>query len=275
MDCNVLNDKGTSYAKVMSRPNTARQFGEYLFDDQHRSFTVLAHNLKGYDGYFILEYLLDQSIFPEAIIYSGSKIMYMSVGRGLDIRLLDSLNFLPMKLAALPKAFGLQELKKGWFPHFFNTKENQQYVGPFPEVKYYGHDMMSSGERADFLAWHASQSHVFDFREELKTYCVSDVTIMREACMRFRQLMISVTSETRQVFDDEREGFGDVTVAVDPFRYTSPLPVCVWPCIKASISPSVDRSRPSTNSRGQWSVSPSPLKQREGVCDGRLGHCPK
>ena len=238
VDCNALNDKGTSYdrppchgcgsrERIFEGPNTARQFGEYLFDDQHRAFTVLAHNLKGYDGYFILEYLLDQSIFPEKIIYSGSKIMYMSVGRGLDIRLLDSLNFLPMKLAALPKAFGLQELKKGWFPHFFNTKENQQYIGPFPEVKYYGHDMMSSGERADFLAWHSSQSQVFDFREEMKTYCVSDVTILREACMCFRKLMISVTSENRQVFDDKSKRVRDVTVAVDPFRHTTIASVCM------------------------------------------------
>ena len=30
----------------------------------------------------------------------------MKVGKGLNIRLLDSLNFLPMPLASLPKAFG-------------------------------------------------------------------------------------------------------------------------------------------------------------------------
>jgi len=53
--------------------------------------------------------------------------MYMEVTRGLHIRVLDSLNFLPMKLAALPKAFGLTELCKGCFPHFFNKRENQQY----------------------------------------------------------------------------------------------------------------------------------------------------
>lgn len=29
-----------------------------------------------------------------------------------------------MKLAAMPKAFGLHEIKKGYFPHFFNTKSN-------------------------------------------------------------------------------------------------------------------------------------------------------
>jgi hypothetical protein len=62
--------------------------------------------MKGYDGYFLLEYLIDQSMRPDKIIYNGSKIMYMEVGKNLHITVLDSLNFLPMKLSALPAAFG-------------------------------------------------------------------------------------------------------------------------------------------------------------------------
>ena len=72
--------------------------------------------MKGYDGYFLLEYLIDQSMRADKIIYNGSKIMYMTVERGLHIRVIDSLNFLPMKSSALPKAFGINELKKGFFP---------------------------------------------------------------------------------------------------------------------------------------------------------------
>jgi hypothetical protein len=59
----------------------------------------------------------------------------------------DSLYFLPMKLAKIPDAFGQQELCKGYFPHLFNTKTNQNYVGPYPELKYYGYDFMSAGEQ--------------------------------------------------------------------------------------------------------------------------------
>ena len=83
---------------------------------------MIAQNLKGYDGYFLLEYLIDNSMRPGKIIYNDSKIMYMTVERGLHMQVLDSLNFLPMKLADLPKAFGLTELKKGWFLHYFNRK---------------------------------------------------------------------------------------------------------------------------------------------------------
>lgn len=45
---------------------------------------------------------------------------------------------MPMSLAKLPNAFGLKELKKGYFPHFFDTPQNQQYVGPLPAEEFYG-----------------------------------------------------------------------------------------------------------------------------------------
>ena len=168
-------------------------------------------SFQGYDGVFLLEYLVNNSMRPSKVIYNGSKIMYMEVAKGLHIRLLDSLNFLPMKLAALPKAFGLAELCKGYFPHFFNKRENQQYVGPYPEPKAYGADYMSASERAAFLQWHeakTSSGAVFDFRSEMETYCRSDVDILRRACLQFRQLMLNATE-------------------VDPFQYVTIASVCM------------------------------------------------
>ncbi|KAK5646300.1 hypothetical protein RI129_004764 [Pyrocoelia pectoralis] len=62
----------------------------------------------------------------------GSKIISMTVN---NIKLLDSLNFFPMSLAKLPKAFGLAgNFKKGFFPYHFNTAENQNYVGKYPDI---------------------------------------------------------------------------------------------------------------------------------------------
>ena len=90
---------------VFSSVNTKHDFGKWLFSPYHKDFTAITHNAKGYDNYFVLEYLIDNSIRPE-IIYNGSKIMYMQVKRGFNIRCLVSLNFLSMKLADLPRAFG-------------------------------------------------------------------------------------------------------------------------------------------------------------------------
>jgi hypothetical protein len=121
--------------------------------------------------------------------------MTMHVGRGLNIRLIDSVNFLPMKLSALPSSLGLGEaVKKGDFPHFFNTLANQTYVGPYPDPCYYGVDFMSAVEREKFLAWHAEQEgKVFDFRQEMLDYCRQDVNILRQACLKFRHLLLQCT----------------------------------------------------------------------------------
>jgi len=44
-------------------------------------------------------------------------------------------------LRKLPEAFGLQATKS-WYPHYFNTEENLDYVGPMPDISYYGVDEM-------------------------------------------------------------------------------------------------------------------------------------
>ena len=70
----------------------------------------------------------------------------------------------------------MKELKKGYFPHFFNTADNEHYVGPLPDKQHYGVDNMSRKEREIFIAWHddlTSQGYVFDFRKELLEYCAS------------------------------------------------------------------------------------------------------
>ena len=80
----------------------------------------IAHNFKGYDSYFILKYLYDNKIRP-GLIMNGAKIMELSVNDP-DIRFIYSLNFLPMPLSKFPKTFGLTELAKGYFPHFFSIR---------------------------------------------------------------------------------------------------------------------------------------------------------
>ncbi len=208
--------------------DTAEKFGQWLFSDQHRYFKAVAHNMKGYDGYFLLEYLIDHSVRPDKIIYSGSKIMYMTIERDLHIKVIDSLNFLPMKLSALPKAFGLKELKKGWFPHYFNTKENQSYVGPYPDAKYYGHDFMGANERAELLTWLSERKdEVFDFRKEILEYCRSDVDILRQACLTFRELLMSATGERRTVVNEKGKEERRWVGAVDPFDSVTIASVCM------------------------------------------------
>lgn len=67
----------------------------------------------------------------------GDKIILMSSG---NIRFLDSINYFSLPLSELLKAFGLEKLKKGYFPHLFNKEQNYKYVGILPNIKYYDPD---------------------------------------------------------------------------------------------------------------------------------------
>ncbi len=60
-----------------------------------------------------MQYLFEQAIVPR-IIPKGREVMVLCAEH---VTVKDSLNFLPMPLSALPAAFGLKELKKGFFPY--------------------------------------------------------------------------------------------------------------------------------------------------------------
>jgi len=57
------------------------------------------------------------------------------------IQFLESVSYLPIPLRKLPEAFRLTA-SKSWYPHHFNTKANLDYVGPIPDIEYYGADEM-------------------------------------------------------------------------------------------------------------------------------------
>ena len=176
-------------------PNTRNEFCDWLFTEENAGAICIAHNLKAYDGYFILQYLYDQAILPELIL-NGTKLMSIYVAT-LDIKFIDSLNFIPMALARFPKTFGLTELKKGWFPHYFNIEANQAYVGKIPDKKFYDPDGMHENSRKEFLKWHSEMEEsdfVFDFQKEIITYCRSDVDILRRCCLQFSEMFKEVTT---------------------------------------------------------------------------------
>jgi len=112
-----------------------------------------------------------------------------------QIKIVDSHNFVASPQSSFPKTFGLNELKKGYFPHYFNTNENQNYVGAIPDAKYYGTGTMGKTPRQVFLKWHAAnimENYVFDFQKEFLEYCDSDVDILRRGCLELRKQFLEI-----------------------------------------------------------------------------------
>ena len=191
--------------------DACHNFCKWLIKPQHKGMVVMAHNAKAFDTHFILNYCVENSIFPD-IVYAGSKIMTMKIGQGIDLRFIDSLNFLPMALKKLPDALNLtSQLVKGFLPHFMNTQENWNYRGKLPAPHYYGVDHMSTSDRQDFLKWYDDQKgKIFDFQKEILIYTRADISILREACMKFRDLIKKISTIE-----------GSTVQGIDPFAHAT------------------------------------------------------
>ena len=210
--------------RVFSEGTVPADFCSHIMSRHYRNTVLIAHNGKGYDHYHVLNAMIKHhGVRPNKILYQGSKIMYMHIAAGLGLTFLDSPNFLQMKLSKIPACFDLTEMKKGYFPHLFNKTENKHYVSSYPKPEYYGVDYMSSKERTEFEKWYPSKKNeVFDFQKELREYCISDVDILRKGCMKFREIMMSVTS-TKKIND---KGETMEHPGLDPFDHVTIASAC-------------------------------------------------
>ena len=152
---------------------------------EEQPLIILFHNLKGFDGIFIINSLYKAMRTVEEQLTIGTKVLSFKSG---PLVFKDSLCFLPMPLSSFPSTFNLTELKKGFFPHSFNTPEHQDYRGPIPALHYYDPDGMSPKMKSELQQWHADQvrrNDTFDFQQELEDYCKSDVDIHQGGCEKF------------------------------------------------------------------------------------------
>ncbi|KAK3908802.1 putative DNA polymerase [Frankliniella fusca] len=130
--------------------------------------------------------MIKRRLKPDLIL-QGGKIISMKVG---NWKFLDSLCFMPMPLAAMPKSFDFQELKKGFFPYLAGP-EFYNYEGPLLDRELYCVSGMKRKAAEEFDRWYdeqVSNNYLFNYKKELVDYCISDVTILRHACQAFRKL---------------------------------------------------------------------------------------
>lgn len=179
------------YRLVVYRDNVIENFMKYISTvrQKFKQVIVLAHNGQAFDHQFVLNHILTKTDLKPELIMRGTKIISMVVG---NIKFLDSLNYFPMALSKLPKAFGLGDgFKKGHFPHLFNTAENANYDGSLPPIEYYDPDNMNKDAREVFIKWYNEHKHdSFNMQRDLVDYCISDVEILTAACLKFRKQLL-------------------------------------------------------------------------------------
>ena len=202
---------------VFEGADCVKEFGNYIYDYLAQEAArigsrvyVFAHNARGYDSQFILRDIIDRQLLDVEVISSGLKLLRIKVA---NVTFVDSLSFFHAPLAALPKAFGLGDVKKGTFPHFFNKSENWNYRGDIPALEYFGIDYMKPEAANDLEAWHRIQNSVWIFREEIIKYCRQDVVILSEAIRKFRETFKDITG-----LDPITRSFTLASVALEVFR---------------------------------------------------------
>jgi len=119
-----------------------------------KKIVAIAHNAKAFDLHFIHNRAIILKWKPELIV-SGLKIICMKMEH---LVFLDSVYFLPCALRKLPEAFGLSASML-WYPHYFNTRENFNYVGPILDMAYY-----AVGRREERISLLVRESEVRDLR---------------------------------------------------------------------------------------------------------------
>ena len=195
----VVAQYGDGTEFVFKGYDSLNKFCLFLFDRVHENYTAIAHNAKAFDGIFVQKWLIENRPTADIhVIHSGQKIMQLTIG-DYKIRLIDSLNFLQMPLCKFPTTFGLDtsKLSKGDFPFKFNTRNNQNYVGPIPDVKFYSPDTRTDNDRSKLLAWHTklkNDNYIFNFQNELYRYCSQDVTILHLCCVEFHKTFLPETN---------------------------------------------------------------------------------
>ena len=108
-------------------------------------------NSGAYNIFFILKWIVDNKAKITDILFDGARVITMNT---FNLYFKDSFKFWPTSLSNLPSPFALEE-QKGFFPHKFNTQENQSYVGAPPAPDYFSPELMMDEKKYnEFKNWY-------------------------------------------------------------------------------------------------------------------------
>jgi hypothetical protein len=155
-----------------------------------------AHNSAGYDTRLLFEAIcrFHRSEHISKPLLRGSKYLQLTVN---DTQFHDSMLHLPGSLKNQGKAFNLQ-VTKGDFPHGFSFAENIDYQGPIPAIEYFPDRFKTKEELDEFKEWHKEMEdtgYVWNYKEERKKYCRTDVYILAEILRLYHESTLELVKD--------------------------------------------------------------------------------
>ena len=89
--------------------DTLPQFSNWILGDENKGVTCIAHNFRGYDGQFILLYILEYGTVKPEVIMNGNTILRMKVGH---VTFLDSYQFFAYETGLFPRYIWLDRVEE-------------------------------------------------------------------------------------------------------------------------------------------------------------------
>lgn len=181
-------------------------FFNFLKDPFCSKYTYFAHNAKSYDAILVKSYMAQYKKEFSIDVQRGNKILSMDYDE-LDIHFRDSLSFIPSALRSMSDDFGIEELKKGHFPHkvmtvnYLKEAEGSDFIMQKPHRSAYDFDPRFGGKGANELyelqqwldEYYCNGSSIWNVRQEAIVYCISDTVLLGKTLVQFRAQMMEMT----------------------------------------------------------------------------------
>ena len=175
------------------------RFLMYMLSYNKGNNICVAHNAAGYDTRLLFIAASKLAKTKMEPIMRGQKFMQLKINDRLIFR--DSLLHVKGSLRSLAKDFCADStLRKGHFPHLFNSIENYGYEGTIPERRYFDLAFVLKNEKdkQEFDEWYSSWDGRTDwnFKNELEAYCVDDVKILAKIVKGYHEVCMAHTKMT-------------------------------------------------------------------------------
>nr|CAI5856595.1 unnamed protein product [Callosobruchus analis] len=159
---------------------------------------VIAHAGGLYDTQFILHHIMTKTDLKPELITQGTKLLLLPVE---NVKFISPLIIFRCHCLNYLKLLGLGS-RKGTFTTVSIKKRIEimwdlyrlwNTTTPTTSSTYTPILDDSKDECQKLIDWHtklSKQQYVFDFQKEIVDYCISDVNVLQQACLKFSQIML-------------------------------------------------------------------------------------
>lgn len=199
-------------------------FFKFLCEPELECGQFYAHNAGKFDAIFVERFMAKRGKIAN-VIRRGQKIVQLHYG-DLDLTFKDSINFIPTSLRSTSAAFGIEELKKGFFPHrlmtmdYYKQAAETDFIVSKPPRDMFRHDFRNNSDgKAEqkeldlFLnQFYEDPDCPWNLKRDAIEYCISDTVLLGKVLYQFRQ-------ETKSLSDPIPRPDGIKFVSFDPLQF--------------------------------------------------------